>query len=315
MIRPAPARFTGRVHVVGNACLDLTFRVARFPAAGETLNAEGMAEGLGGKGANQAAAAARTGATVAFRAAVGTDGEARRIAELLAAHGLRDVRLAALPGPSDRSVIFLDAQGENRIVSAVPAARAFDPLADGGLAATAGAGDVMVLQNNLRPEPTAACLDIARAREMFAVFNASPLVPGTASPPFALAGLVVANAGEAAALTGEVVPERAAQALVAAGAGAAVVTLGAAGALLAMAGEAPRLIPAPRVEAVDTSGAGDVFCGVLAGMLATGLPLELSVQAAARAAAIAVTRAGTAASCPSGEEIAAIRAEVERMTG
>ena len=121
------------LHVVGNAAIDTVFRVDRFPLPGETIVATAMVEDIGGKGANQAVVAARAGVPVRLVAAVGDDEAAQRIRAALAIEGVIIDGLTIIPGPTDRSSIYVDATGENTIVSLIGAAQAFDPLAIGAL--------------------------------------------------------------------------------------------------------------------------------------------------------------------------------------
>jgi len=290
------------LHVVGNVCVDTTFYLDRLPRPGETVNARSTRRGVGGKGANQAVAAARTGAAVAFRAALGSDAEADFLKATLAADLPLD-GLALLDKPTDRSSILVDGHGENIIVTAADCAGAFDPSAD---LASLAKGDHLLMQGNLGADVTAACFDAARARGVVTILNPSPL--GAALPE---ADVVVVNTVEAEALAGLADPAAAARRLSRDGEASVIVTLGARGALLLERGEA-RLLPAPAVDAVDTSGAGDVFAGVLSGCLARGLPLVAAVTVGVAAAAIAVTRRGTLAACPSRAEIAALIDQISR---
>lgn len=289
------------VHVVGNVCLDTTFRLARFPGPGETLNAIGCSVALGGKGANQALAAWRAGAEVMLWSAVGSDAEATLVRRGLVDAGLSDHCLVVLPLPTDRSAILVDAAGENQIVSAVACARAFDPTRSGWQAA-ARAGDALVLQGNLTPAATRAALEAGQALGLLTVLNASPLEERADGLPGAPAVTVV-NRGEGEALTGEREPGRIAERLARMAGGAAVVTLGAQGYVAVPApAAAPRFHPAVPAEPLDTSGAGDVFCGTLAARLSLGDAFEPALRLAARAAAVAVTRAGTFGCGPSRDE-------------
>lgn len=299
-----------RVHVVGNACIDTTFRLGRFPAAGETLNAITHADGLGGKGANQAVAAARTGAAVTLWTALGKDLAGTWIRGRLGTE-LSDFQAVEFDLPSDRSTIVLDSRGENFIVSGVACGQAFDPIAQTAFARQIASGDVLVMQGNLRGAATDACLRAALKNGARTVLNASP-VDAAAAPDFGLAEVLVVNQSEAKALTGRGDMGAAGDALAAKGAGTVVITLGAEGCLLLGEDQAESLrLAAPHVEAIDTSGAGDVFCGCLAGGLAKGMSVTSALKLALAAAAIAVTRPGTLSSCPSAPEIAALIDQAE----
>ncbi|PAQ10074.1 ribokinase [Mesorhizobium temperatum] len=298
------------VHVVGNACVDTMFRVGRFPAAGETLNASSYTDGLGGKGANQAVAAARTGAAVTFWTALGKDPAGAWIRSRLDRE-LSDLEVSEFDLPSDRSTIVVDAGGENFIVSGVACSEAFDPIGQTALASRIGFGDIVVCQGNLRGAATNACLRAAQENGARTVLNASP-IDAAALPDFGLAEVLVVNQSEAKALTGQGDMAEAADALTAKGAGTVVITLGSEGCLVLGPDQGGSLrLPAPRVEALDTSGAGDVFCGCLAGGLAKGMSVTSALKFALAAAAISVTRPGTLISCPSASEMAALIDQTE----
>lgn len=287
------------LHVVGNVCVDETFYVERLPQPGETVNAAATVRGVGGKGANQAVAAARTGAEVTFHAALGADPDAVFVRAALTTE-LSLNGLVVLDTPTDRSTILVDKAGENVVVTAAVSAMAFDPARDSpGL----GRGDYLLMQGNLRADVTRACLERARAKGAITILNPSPL----GALPAPQADVVIVNAIEAEALTGCLDPAEAAHRLSRDGMASVVVTLGAGGAtyLDRSTGHIEHAI-APAVTAIDTSGAGDVFAGVLSGCLTRGLSLPSAVAIAVRAAAVAVTRRGTLAACPSHSEIAAL---------
>ncbi|AZO08873.1 MULTISPECIES: ribokinase [unclassified Mesorhizobium] len=290
-----------RVHVVGNVCIDTTFRLDRFPQPGETLNASSHADGLGGKGANQAVAAARCGADVRFRAAIGNDAAGAWISEQLSRY-LDIGYLTTLPLPSDRSTIMVEPGGENLIVTGASCAAAFDPLAEDGFLSSIEPGDIGVMQGNLGEDATAACLRAMRGAGAVTIFNPSPLAAGHA-PPLDSVSLVVINTVEAAQLTGYSDPAMAARELIRKGAAGAIVTLGASGCLVADGEARIEMLAAPKVAVADTSGAGDVFCGCLAGCLACGMDLAAAARIAVRAAAISVGRPGTLGSCPTRQEM------------
>jgi ribokinase len=291
-----------RVHVAGNVCIDTTFRLDRFPKAGETRNAMSHADGLGGKGANQAVAAARTGVPVTLWAAIGRDANGAWIRETLGGE-IDGICLAEFDLPSDRSTVAVDADGENIILSGVSCAQAFDPLRQTGMLATIEPGDVFVMQGNLAGAVTDACLRAARGKGLTTVLNASPLVAG-AKPELGNVDFVIVNEGEAGAISDLSLPADAAAKLVELGAKSVVVTLGSRGCLfLAGTGAKPVHIEALKVAAVDTSGAGDVLCGVFSGCLAKAMPPQIALRVAVKASALSVTRAGTLSSCPTADEL------------
>lgn len=293
------------LHVVGNICVDDTFYVDRLPQPGETVNAVATVRGVGGKGANQAVAASRAGAEVVFRAALGDDADAAFVRAELGAE-LQLNGLVVLDTPTDRSTIVVDRSGENMVVTAAASATAFDPT---GQPSLPGRGDHLLMQGNLRADVTRTCLSRAKDGGAFTILNPSPL----GQEPVPEVDVIIVNAGEAEALTGCSNPVEAARRLSRGGAASVVVTLGADGAICLDRGATDvGHIAAPAVAAVDTSGAGDVFAGVLSGCLTRGLPLVIAATVGVRAASIAVTRRGTLAACPSRSEISALLAGIAR---
>lgn len=290
-----------RLHVVGNVCLDTSFRLPRLPRPGETLNALTAIEGLGGKGANQAVAAARSGADVCLWSALGSDELADRLIRMLQSD-LDTDRLIRLPYPTDRSMILIDEAGENAIVSAAACVRAFDPLSQTNLQARWQAGETLLLQGNLPWEVTAACLQHAKRSGIVTVLNASPL-PESHIDDLSDVDLVIVNQGEASALTGFDDHGEAAHMLLDKGAGRVIVTLAGEGSLILDAKDgAPIKLPAQATAVVDTSGAGDCFAGTVAGLLTRGKSLVQAATVATRAAAISVGRLGTLAAYPTRAE-------------
>ncbi len=299
------------VLVIGSYNTDLVMRGPRLPTPGETLLGGTFAQHHGGKGANQAVAAARLAAPgqVHFVAKVGDDEFGRQALTQLRAEGLNTVYVTVAPGqPTGVALINVaTATGENSI-SVAAGANAHLHLADVDAAlATAAPGTVVVLQLET-PLPTV--LHAARqaaARGLRVVLNpapAQPLPAGLGADLYAL----TPNQTEAQTLTGVRVTDaataaRAADRLHAAGFGRVILTLGAQGAYWSD-GAGAALVAAPVVEAVDTTAAGDCFTGALAVALAEGLALPEAVAFAGRAAALAVTRPGAQASLPTRAELA-----------
>ena len=278
-----------RVYVLGNAGLDLGLRLPRVPTLGETLVGSHGFQAPGGKGLNQAVAAARAGAAVHFMAPVGPDVEAEAVRTALAAEPLASLSLPILALPTDRSILMLLPDGENCIVSLGECADALDPLQAAAFAGSARAGDILLVQGNLSAAATRAAAAACAGRVML---NTAPL-RWDVRPLLPYCAVVVANRVEATTITGHA----SAVALYDAGAAVAVVTLGAEGCLVADA-SGERHFPASPARLVDSTGAGDAFCGTLAAQLAAGWPFPDAIAAAQRVAARTVERSGAYAALP-----------------
>jgi ribokinase len=286
-----------RIFVLGNASLDTTLRVPRLPAPGETLMATGILRSPGGKGLNQAIIAARAGADIRFLAPLGTDPETALIRDTVAAEALHAI-WANTGAPTDLSSLMVAPDGENCIISTGASCDSLGHEAAQHFVNEMLPQDLLLMQGNLRHDVTFEAAHAAKRRGARVMLNTAPLRwDYTALLP--LCNLVVANRFEAATITGAPNPRQAAPLL--AQGGAAIVTLGAEGCLLA----SPKLrhFPAEQVLVVDTTGAGDVFCGVLAAAWARGTALPDAIAAAQRAAAISVGREGCFGSFPTKEEI------------
>jgi ribokinase len=292
MTAPGP-----EVAVVGSCNLDLVIRVAELPGPGETVVGGDLFTNPGGKGANQAVAAARLGRRVAMVGRVGDDQAGRDLLAALQADRVGTAQVLALAGvPSGTAFITVSADGENQIVVS-PGANARLAAADVAAAEPAlAAAAVTLLQLEVPLEAVAAAAATAAGT---VVLNPAPVRP----LPDELLGRVdvlVPNRVELAQLAGGPVPESVeAAARLAEGlaARAVVVTLGADGALVVEDGQASH-VPAVPVRAVDTTAAGDAFCGGLADALAGGASLQDAARHAARVAAAACTREGAQASLP-----------------
>ena len=292
------------IHVVGNAAVDLVLRLDRLPRAGETLVARAFNEDLGGKGANQAIVIARCGEPVRLVAGIGADAHGERIRRSLETEGVETDGLRVGLHPTDRCLVYVDDAGENIIVSLIESALGFDPLAETAPLSEFALGDWLAMQGNLAPGITRDCLARAKRSGATTVLNPSPTWP-VAEYDWSRVDLAIVNRGEAAELGGVDDPLEAARALLGAGAGLVALTLGDEGA--AMLGPQGLLrAVAPRVAALDTVGAGDVFAGVLIAARASGHEWGEALHAATQAASLSVQRRGVLASFPSAREIADI---------
>jgi ribokinase len=288
------------VAVVGSLNADLTLRVDHLPGPGETvLSTEPGRVAFGGKGANQAAAAAAFGAQVMMIGRVGDDEYGRQIRADLTARGI-DVSgvLVTADGRSGTAIIAVDGHGDNLII--------VDPAANGQLRAAdlprevlAGASAVLV-QLEIPLPTVAAAVGAARAPVVLNPAPAAPLEPALLD----LVDVLVPNVSELGLLTGAP-PPSSLTAIVAlarklAGAMDVVVTLGAEGALVvSRSGGAVTHIGAPRADVVDATGAGDCFCGTLAVSLAEGLRLTSAARVSVAAATISTTAPGARGKLPS----------------
>jgi ribokinase len=295
----------GRVVVVGSLNLDLILRVEELPAPGATTSSQSLDESTGGKGANQAVAAAAAGAPTRMVGAVGAHDAGPRILDDLTGRGIDVSGVLLLDGvATGRAVVTVDARGENSIVVSAGANGGLSSDAIECALADLGPSDVVVLQNEIPVAATTAAARAARARGARVVWNAAPAPAGRAEVLDGL-DLLVVNEGELAAIARHLqVDGRSMVECVAAvrdAVGADVVcTRGAAGALFAIGGESGAL-PAPAVPVIDTTGAGDTFVGYLCAQWAMGGTETVveQIELAIAAAALAVTRPGAAIAIPS----------------
>jgi ribokinase len=278
--------------------------VDRRPAAGETVLGSDLATHPGGKGANQAVAAARLGARTALLARVGEDAHGRLLTGSLTSAGVDTTGVLSGGAPTGVALITVDPSGDNSIVVS-PGANARLTAKDvTGARELLAAARVVSLQLEIPQESVAAAVATAAEAGTRVVLNPSP---PAALPREVLAGCnpLVVNEHEARVLLGAKAgdtPEAWAAGLLALGPRSVVVTLGAAGALAVTADGAVH-IPSPRVSAVDTTGAGDSFTGALAWRLGAGDDLVTAVRFAVRVGAAAVTKPGAQESFPTLEEV------------
>lgn len=296
------------VFIVGIFVTDLTFRAARMPVLGETIAGSAFKMGPGGKGSNQAVAAARAGAKVTFCTRLGNDAFGRIALETWQAEGI-DTRVKLLDDVATGAAhIFVDENnGKNAIIVASGAAATMEPADIDAVEADIAASAVFVTQLEQPLEVARRGLELARKHGVITVFNPAPAVP-VDDAIYPLCDYITPNETEAAALTGIAVnsvddARRAADVLLAKGVGTAIITLGEAGALFHTYGHS-ELVPAFKCgDVVETAGAGDGFTGGLAAALANGdMPLQ-AVRFGCALASLSVTRAGTAPSMPTRDEI------------
>lgn len=283
----------------GSVNIDHVYRVEHLVRPGETIASSDYRQFSGGKGFNQSIALARAGAKVSHAGRIGADGVWLR--EQLASDGA-DVRfLEVIDGPSGHAIIQVDAAGENSIILFGGANRTFTPQDAAAILAHFGAGDWLLLQNEISAMPE--ILRLAGERGLRVVFNPAPMGPEVLDYPLDGVSMFVVNETEGEAFTGESEPDAILAGMRARFPGATVVlTLGAEGAIYDV-GDRRIAVPAQKVTAVDTTAAGDTFIGYLLAGLAAGDDPQAALEIATRAAAICVTRPGAAPSIPHREEI------------
>jgi len=298
-----------RILVVGSSNTDLIIRVPRLPRPGETVLGGEFSTAAGGKGANQAVAAARAGGRVTFVARIGADGFGDRALANIESNGI-DARfvLRNEGAPSGIALITVDERGENSI-SVASGANALLAAADIERAGEAfAAADILLLQLESPLDAVAAAVREARKRGVPVVLNPAP-ARDLDDDLLRLVAVLTPNEHEAGLLAGIAVKDErsardAARRLRDRGPATVVVTLGERG-VYAVAPGFEAHVPAFKVEPVDTTAAGDVFNGALAVALAEKLPLPEALRFAQAAAAISVTRPGAQPSAPTRAEIEA----------
>ncbi|MEU3898340.1 ribokinase [Streptomyces sp. NPDC045251] len=293
--------------VVGSANADLVIGVERRPGAGETVLGTDLAVHPGGKGANQAVAAARLGARTALLARVGDDDYGRLLLDSQRAAGVDTVGVLVGGAPTGVALITVDPSGDNSIVVS-PGANG--RLAPGDVRAAASLFHASRVVSTQLEVPLETVVEVVRSLAPGSrfVLNPSPPLPLPREVLDACDPLIV-NEHEAKVVLGDARvsdrPEDWARILLAKGPRSVVVTLGAEGALVASGSEVSR-VPSVKVDAVDTTGAGDAFTAALAWRLGTGASLVDAAAYAARVGAAAVTKAGAQASYPTAAEVEAL---------
>jgi ribokinase len=299
------------VVVMGSYVTDLAFRTAKLPAWGETYMGSGFALGPGGKGSNQAVAAARAGARVSFISKLGRDWLGDNARQLYRTENIDTRYLCSTDSPTGAAAIIIDAaRGENAIVVVPGACYELTPEEVAAARPIVAQAAVFVVQLELALPTVAFGLELAHSLGVTTILNPAPgqVLPGSIFP---LCDYLTPNETEAEILTGMPVAsvadaERAADALLARGTRNVIVTLGSQGALLKNTSQREHVPAFSAGLVVDTTGAGDAFTGGFAVALAEGKSPCEAVRFACAVAGLSVTRPGTAPSMPARQEIDAL---------
>ena len=293
------------VLVIGSSNVDMIMKLPRLPQVGETITEGAFTQTFGGKGANQALAVARSGAKMAFVTCLGEDSFGPQMRAIYTEAGMDTRYVQAVPGPCGTALILIGERGRNYIAVAAGANGQLTPERLAALNIPWGDFQYVLFQYEIPVESLYYLLDACDGLPVQTVFN---LAPAQAFDLAYLAkvDLLVTNETETAFVTGEALdlarPEAALPALRSRGIERGVITLGEAGCLV-FAPEGHERLPAFPVEAVDTTAAGDTFCGYLVSGLDQGLSLAESARWASQAAALACTRMGAFPSVPWQNEV------------
>jgi ribokinase len=306
------------VVVFGSINMDLIVHTPRWPVAGETVTGQAFYTVPGGKGANQAVAAARLGAATQMVGRVGGDAFGAQLRAHLQAEGVAVTRVVPdVAQPSGIALIAVDAAAQNRII-VVPGANGAVGTADLARLETALAGArVLLLQLEIPLDAVLGAARVAAAAGVPVVLDPAPVPDRLPGELLAQATILTPNEPEAAALVGfpldgEAAIVRAGRALVAHGARNVIITLGERGAYWTD-GRAEVFRPGVPVAAVDTVGAGDAFNGALAVALAEDRPLDIAITWGLAAGALAVTRPGAQAALPTRAALLALLAQIRTL--
>ncbi|MGV1759243.1 ribokinase [Rhizobium sp. A22-96] len=295
------------ITIFGSINMDLIATTDRLPKPGETVAGNGFSTAAGGKGANQALAARRAGATVRMSGAVGNDGFAAPALELLDAAGTDLSTTRRVSEPTGTALILVGGDGEN-MIAVVPGANGTNTAEDAAAAVAAlNPGDTLMLQFEIPVDAVETALNAAKAKGVRTVLNLAPLIP-EAERLGRLADIVIANETEFERLAGQdnmsaAERETALVRLHGETGQTLIVTLGGDGVIAIRDGElssAKGLV----IEPVDTVGAGDTFCGYFAASLDEGLDFHASLRRAAVAGSLACLKAGAQPSIPVASEVA-----------
>ena len=300
------------VVVIGSLNMDLVTRAPRLPRGGETLIGQSFATVSGGKGANQAVAAARLGAQVSMVGCVGSDAYGEALRGALLAERIDCQAVSTVEDSSGVALIVVDDNSQNAIVIVAGANGALTPEVVDRFDNVLQTADVIICQLEVPDATVGHALKRGRELGKTVILNPAPASRPLPADWYAAIDYLIPNESEASALSGLPVDslstaEAAATRLIAMGAGKVIITLGAQGSLFAN-GTRFEHFPAPKVKAVDTTAAGDTFVGGFAAALAAGKSEAEAIRFGQVAAALSVTRAGAQPSIPTLSDVQAFKA-------
>ena len=296
---------TGKILVIGSSNTDMTIKSDRLPAPGETILGGKFLMGAGGKGANQAVAARRLGGDVTFVCKVGRDIFGDNAVKGYEKEGINTSHILRSDAPSGVAMILVDAKAENSIAVAPGANGDLTPADIRNLREVIAGASYLILQLEVPVETVLEAARIAHEAGVYVILNPAPACP-LPGELFKYLSLITPNQTETALMTGieadEASLDRAVDALRAKGVQDVIVTLGSRGSLVCAGGKR-EFVPACKVKAVDTTAAGDTFCGALCVALSEGKSLTEAAAFATKASALAVQKMGAQDSIPYRKDI------------
>ena len=289
-----------KIFVLGSMNMDMVMQAERLPLAGETIRGTGFFLNAGGKGANQAVAVKRSGGALKFCACVGDDVFGERLINTLREYEVDTENVRTIDGTSSGLAQITVVNGDNRIILYGGANECVDAEVAERFLAEAAKGDIFLTQMETAPAVVLRSLETAKERGMQTILNPAP-AQNFSSEMLKFTDILIPNETEAMSISGKTDIEEAALAL-SERVKEVIVTVGAKGCICSRGGSVS-LHPCPQVRVVDTTAAGDTFCGALAARLGMGYSMEESVGYALKAASLAVTKRGALQSNPSENEV------------
>ena len=289
-----------KIFVLGSMNMDMVMQAERLPLAGETIRGTGFFLNAGGKGANQAVAVKRSGGALKFCACVGDDVFGERLINTLREYEVDTENVRTIDGTSSGLAQITVVNGDNRIILYGGANECVDAEVAERFLAEAVKGDIFLTQLETAPAVVLRSLETAKARGMQTILNPAP-AQNFSSEMLKFTDILIPNETEAMSISGKTDIEEAALAL-SERVKEVIVTVGDKGCICSRGGSVS-LHPCPQVSVVDTTAAGDTFCGALAARLGMGYSMEESVGYALKAASLAVTKRGALQSIPSENEV------------
>lgn len=291
-----------KVVVIGSSNTDMTIKAERLPKPGETILGGVFVMGPGGKGANQAVAARRLGADVSFICKVGKDIFGDNAIEGYRKEGIDTSRILRSDKASGTALILVDAKAENCISVAPGANGDLTPEDIDSVADVIRSAGYLILQLEIPVESVLRAARIAHEAGVYVILNPAPACP-LPRELFSYVSLITPNQTESALLTGvEDDLDAAVDRLMEMGVKDVVVTLGSKGSMVVSEGTRT-FVPSQKVNAVDTTAAGDTFCGYFLAAVSAGKSVQTALQEASAASALAVSRTGAAPSVPTADEV------------